>query len=224
MAIAVVAFVATYAGLVYLNTPVRTPAFEEVAVQLSGGNAVMVGRYEISYALWRQCHEAGVCEHLPKPGRQDGDDLFPVTRINWLDAGQFIVWINTRTGFDYRLPTLGEWREIAGVPAGETRRKRFDDPRLAWAADYGTTKTYSRGVRQSGHYGFTRSGVADISGNVWEWTSTCVAADPAHCPAYYAAGEDHMAEIPVFLRDAYGGGCSAGTPPANLGLRLLRDL
>ena len=184
----------------------------------------MVGRYEITWALWRQCHEAGACDVLPRPGRREADGRFPVTGVNWLDAGQFVAWLNARTHLGYRLPTLDEWREFAGVRPGETKRKLFDDPRLAWAADYGTSRARSRKVKPSGHFGLAQSGVADIDGNVWEWTSTCVAADPTHCPAYYAAGEDHIAEIPVFLRDAYGGGCSAGVPPANLGLRLVRDL
>ncbi|MCG6857239.1 MAG: formylglycine-generating enzyme family protein [Salaquimonas sp.] len=224
LAIAVIVFALTLTGLFHWNMSIADPPFEEIPVVLSTGTTIMVARYEITHALWRQCHEADACDVLPKPGRRDADGTFPVTDINWLDAGQFVAWINATTGLGYRLPTLDEWREIAGVPPGQAKRKLFDDPRLAWAADYGTSKIRSRRVKPSGHFGFARSGVADIAGNVWEWTSTCVAADLAHCPAYYAAGEGHMAEIPVFLRDAYGGGCSAGIPPANLGLRLVRDL
>lgn len=199
------------------------PLFPERVVRLASGTTVKVGVHEVTYALWRECHSDDACEFLPKPGRNEADGQFPVTGVSRIDVGQFIAWINTRTGLGYRLPTLAEWREIAGIPEGETRRKLFDDPRLAWAADYGTTRSFSRQVKPSGHYGLARSGVSDIDGNVWEWTATCVAnIDPDRCPAYFAAG-DHIAEMPIFLRDSYGGGCSTGKPPANLGFRLLRD-
>lgn len=201
------------------------PPFEEVAVTLADGTRLSVGRYEITYALWRQCHEEGGCAFLPKPGRKDADGQFPVTDINRLDIDQFIGWINRRSGLGYRLPSLAEWRDFAGIPENENRRKLFDDPRLEWAADYGSGRPRSHKVRPSGHFGLAPSGVADIDGNVWEWTASCVASstEPARCPADYAGGIDHIAEIPVFLRDAYGGGCSAGVPPANLGFRLVRD-
>ena len=203
--------------------PQGPPLFEERVVRLATGTTVKVGIHEITYALWRECHSDGACEFLPKPGSSEADGQFPVTGVNRIDVGQFIAWINTRTGLGYRLPTLAEWRGIAGIPEGETTRKLFDDPRRAWAADYGTTRSFSRQVKPSGHFGLARSGVTDIDGNVWEWTATCVADIDAHrCPAYYAAG-DHIAEIPIFLRDSYGGGCSTGAPPANLGFRLLRD-
>ncbi len=197
--------------------------FEEVAVTLSSGRTVRVGRYEITYAMWRECHLEGACEYLPKPGRRGSDAAFPVTDVNHLDVEQFIAWLNAKTGLGYRLPTLDEWREIAGVEPGTAKRRLFDDPRLDWAADYGATKSQSRKVKPSGHFGLARSNVADIDGNVWEWTASCVTGnpDPARCPAYFAAG-DHIAELPIFLRDAFGGGCTAGTPPSNIGFRLLR--
>ncbi len=198
------------------------PPFVEVSVNLPGANPVWVGREEISYALWAQCHAEGGCSYLPKPQRAHPAGEYPVTEVNYLDISEFIAWLNRKTGLGYRLLSIEEWRALAGPDSARIRPRRFTDPRLDWAAEYGTTKTRSRKIRASGSFGVAANGVADLSGNVWEWTSTCAGADPDRCPAYLAAG-DHEAQIPIFLRDAYGGGCSAGQPPTHLGFRLVRD-
>ena len=71
------------------------------------------------------------------------------------------------------------------------------------------------------------AGVADLDGNVWEWTATCTSKDLegeaiTHCPAFVAAGE-HDAVVSVFIRDPAIGGCASGTPPQHLGLRLVAN-
>jgi formylglycine-generating enzyme required for sulfatase activity len=174
--------------------------------------------------MWAQCHAEGGCAHLPKPRNDDPGGNFPVTDVNYLDIGEFIVWINSKFGSAWRLPTLAEWKILAGELGNENKPRLFDDPRLDWAADYLNAKRYPRTVFASGHFGALANGVADLSGSVWEWTSTCAApeADPDRCPAYIVAG-DHEAEIPIFLRDVYGGGCAAGVPPSHLGFRLVRE-
>lgn len=195
-----------------------------MAVRFSDGRVVKVGRAEVTFALWKECYVEGSCDVLPKRRRKDASGNFPVTGVSRVDVDQFVVWVNRKTRLHYRLPTIGEWREMAGVKAGIGKTKRFDDPRLAWAADYGTGKTYSRKIEASGHFGVAKSGVADLGGNVWEWTATCAVADgdPDRCPAFIAAG-DHEAGLPVFLRDPFGGGCATGTPATHVGFRLVRE-
>jgi formylglycine-generating enzyme required for sulfatase activity len=75
--------------------------------------------------------------------------------------------------------------------------------------------------------------VFDLSGNVWEWTSTCyvratLAADGSirrsidNCGVHVVEGR-HRTYMSNFIRDGKSGGCAAGTPPDNLGFRLVRD-
>lgn len=76
-------------------------------------------------------------------------------------------------------------------------------------------------------------GVRDIGGAVWEWTATClrrgevdaagrITGQTDSCGIYIAEGL-HRAAIADFVRDPKSGGCSVGVPPANLGLRLVRE-
>jgi formylglycine-generating enzyme required for sulfatase activity len=211
---------ASFVGNFQMAAP---PPFETASTTLSNGRILEAGRDEITYALWKSCYGDRACEYLPSPPLADGQD-YPVTRVNGQDIEQFLTWINTKTSSHWRLPTLAEWRELSAALPKPVVKKRFTDPRLAWAADYGTTKPLERELRPSGSFGALPNGLRDMGGNVFEWTSTCVNPDTGNfmCPAFYVMGE-HDAEIPIFLRDPVTGGCTSGTPPTHLGFRLVRD-
>jgi formylglycine-generating enzyme required for sulfatase activity len=146
-----------------------------------------------------------------------------MTGVNRFDVDEYLAWINAKSGHSYRLPTAEEWNVISNGLARRKTKKLFDDPRLAWAANYGSAEEISAKVRSSGSFG-TINGIADLSGNVWEWTSTCATANSGDndCPAYFAEGL-HEAAISIFIRDPLNGGCAVGAPPANLGFRLVDE-
>lgn len=200
-------------------------AVDAVVVPVSASHRLAVARDEVSWSDWRQCYEDGACDFLPKPGRKDREEAFPVVDFSWQDAGQYIAWLNARTGQKWRMPTLAEWNAIAAALPRQQRKKLFADPRLAWAADYAAVKPQSRQILVSGSFTTLANGVRDLDGNVWEWTATCAVTgvDIALCPAFVAAGE-HEAELPYLIRDPVTGGCATGTPPAHVGLRVVRDL
>jgi formylglycine-generating enzyme required for sulfatase activity len=181
-----------------------------------------VMKYEVSIAMWRQCASEGDCGFMPKPGLGARDDTYPVTGIGALDAQNFVVWAGKRTGRNVRLPTLEEWYRFSEVPPYRPAQI-FTDPRLAWAATYGSGGAVDPTLKRPGGFGQNSKNIADVKGNVWEWTSSCVMdEDAAHCPAFFAAGT-HEAKIPVFVRDPSSGGCATGTPPAHVGLRLVYE-
>jgi formylglycine-generating enzyme required for sulfatase activity len=184
------------------------------------GQGLHVMRHEVSIAQWRQCVGEHGCSFMPRLGLGAIDDGFPVTGIGALDAQEFVAWASLRTGRKVRLPTLEEWYRFSEVPFYKPT-KIFTDPRLAWAASYGSEDTVDPTLKRQGGFGQNTKGVADVEGNVWEWTSSCVMnQDAAHCPAFFAAGK-HEAIISVFVRDPSSGGCATGTPPAHIGIRLL---
>jgi formylglycine-generating enzyme required for sulfatase activity len=114
------------------------------------------------------------------------EDNHPVVCVSWNDAQKFIEWLNAADrakprGWAYRLPTEAEWefaargrerREWAWGNEWDGSRTNYADKQsgLSWAdqkADDGYPRT-----APAGHYspkGDTPQGVADMTGNVWEW-------------------------------------------------------
>lgn len=197
---------------------------ETVTVTLDNGSKLSVARYEVTEREWRQCYEDGGCSFLPIAAKSPREKDYPVTGVNRFDVAEFIAWINSHTGRSYRLPTAAEWKELAPELSRTEKKKLFDDPRLAWAADYGSMPNVPARVQVAGHFGSAANGIADLKGNVWEWTASCVSANfnDADCPAYIAEGL-HEAVLPIFIRDPASGGCAVGSPPANIGFRLVSD-
>ena len=94
----------------------------------------------------------------------------PVVGITWFEARGYCAWLSAQTGDSYRLPTEAEWEAAA---RGQTGREyafgeRYDP------AYCNTFETHIRGTTPVGVFpgGQTPEGVADMSGNVWEWTSS----------------------------------------------------
>ncbi len=191
------------------------------AVAMPDGSTLMVMAREVTRRDWKACADAGPCEDLTGTIAPSEPDM-PMTGVNRFDVEAYLGWINSVRGTAYRLPTAEEWAVIAADLPRKPYKKLFDDPRLAWAADYGVMEKVSAVVEPSGRFGSLPNGVADLGGNVWEWTASCAStgADPARCPAYRVEGT-HQAVLSVFVRDPASGGCAAGTPPANVGFRLV---
>jgi formylglycine-generating enzyme required for sulfatase activity len=193
------------------------PGMVTVAIN---GRTLKVTRYEVSVADWRACHDAGGCALKPPAG---GSGALPMTGVNWFDAMEYVAWARETRRQELRLPTRDEWLHLARYIKHAERPPLFLDERLAWATNYGNEETPKGPPRPRGFYGVSPGGVSDLSGNVWEWTSTCaVMADSKHCPAYIAEGA-HEAPVSVFIRDPATGGCALGVPPTHLGLRLVSD-
>jgi formylglycine-generating enzyme required for sulfatase activity len=192
------------------------------AVAMSDGSALNVAVQEVTRRDWQACVRASACDAIPGEDLLDGRDV-PMTGVNHLDAEAYIAWRNAAERKNFRLPTAEEWNTVAAALPRKPYKKLFDDPRLAWAADYGSMKKVSAVLQPSGSFGTLANGIADLGGNVWEWTSSCAPnADPARCPAYIAEGQ-HEAVMSLFVRDPIAGGCAAGVPPANVGFRLVSD-
>jgi len=101
----------------------------------------------------------------------------PVTGVSKKDAEAYIVWLNSKVGTKLRLPTEAEWEMAARgrdgriFPWGNT----FDP----WRCN--TSESMKKGTTPVGFYspsGDSIYGVADMVGNVWEWTSTILKPYP----------------------------------------------
>ena len=135
--------------------------------------AILVGRHEVTIAEWERCVAAAGCEHRPRKRNYQGPD-HPLANVNWRDARQYVRWLSRATGQGFRLPRASEWDFLAKNVVKQQGKKLWDDPRLAWAADYATNYALrgSKATRPVGHFGESRQGIFDLDGNVWEWTDT----------------------------------------------------
>ena len=112
--------------------------------------------------------------HAPPPGVWDGDrpkpgeEQLPVSNVSLDDARAFAEWRSRRDGVTYRLPTEEEWEYAAR--GGDPARlfpwgNRWEEGR----ANLGAASARPVGSFPQGN---TPQGVADMIGNLWEWTST----------------------------------------------------
>lgn len=197
-----------------------------------GAKRIAVAKYEVTFGDWQACVDAGGCSHRPKRRKYVQDD-HPVTGVSWLDTQQYLAWLSHETGQTFRLPTETEWRVLAEDVIDEKVDKLFDDPRLAWAADYvNFGKRGKRRTQPIGLHGTEDNGVADIAGNVWEWTQSCWRRSSEgpkqeineNCRGVRVLAGVHMTYQSELIRVVPTGGCSIGFPPANIGFRVVHDL
>ena len=192
---------------------------------------LLVGKHEVTIGGWEQCVAAGACEHRPRRRKHQGPD-HPVTGVNWRDARQYVRWLSEATGQDFRLPRASEWDYLAKDVVKQEVKKLWDDPRLAWAADYANYASREpKATEPVGHFSESRHGIFDLDGNVWEWTDTCWPNDDGesageateNCRGSRILAGKHKTYQSEFIREVPIGGCSIGVPPANIGFRLVLD-
>jgi formylglycine-generating enzyme required for sulfatase activity len=101
----------------------------------------------------------------------DETESHPVVGVSKIDVEAYVEWLSKKTEMRFRLPTEAEWEHAArGVdgrifPWGNT----FDP----WRCN--TAESVKKGTTLVGSYspgGDSVYGVADMVGNVWEWTQS----------------------------------------------------
>jgi formylglycine-generating enzyme required for sulfatase activity len=101
----------------------------------------------------------------------------PVVQVCWYDALAFFEWLNQKhindlpQGYRFRLPSEAEWEKAArGLDGRKWPWGNVYDSALCNSKDSGKSCTTSAGAHSP--QGDSVYGVADMSGNVWEWTLT----------------------------------------------------
>jgi formylglycine-generating enzyme required for sulfatase activity len=122
----------------------------------------------------------------------------PVVGICWYEARAYCAWLSAQTGQTFRLPTEVEWEAAARGRQG--RRYAFGndfDPKYC-----NTLETHIRRATPIGVFpgGKTPEGVQDMTGNVWEWTSSAYKPYP-----YNAVDGREEVMIPAARRAVRGG-------------------
>ena len=196
-----------------------------------------VMRNQVTAANYQRCVAAEACPTVdPDAAAPDR----PVVNVSWWDAQAYAVWLSRETGAHFRLPTDEEWAYAAASRFNDDALPEFSDVsdpgRRALAIydrDASREEILDKAPQPIGSFGANENGLFDLAGNVWEWTDTCfvrstldargeVAMITVNCGVRVVEGR-HRTYMTDFIRDARAGGCSVGTPPSNLGFRLVRD-
>ena len=192
---------------------------------------VAIAKYEVTRGEWEHCVADGACEHLPAKYPYTESD-HPVSGVSWLDTQQYLKWMSNQTGYQFRLPKASEWRIISAEYLQTKVKKMFDDPRMEWANQYAYFSTRpEKATKPVGYFGTANSGIADLDGNVWEWTETCGfnlnEDDPQEttdqCRGIRVLAGRHITYQPEIVRYVPIGGCSIGFAPPNIGFRVVLD-
>jgi formylglycine-generating enzyme required for sulfatase activity len=208
---------------------------EAPLVSLRFERPLSIMAHQVGAADYQHCVDEGSCRALDRDVAIAIDR--PAVQVSWHDAEAYATWLSRKTGERYRLPTDAEWAFAAGSKFGDDALPvDVNDPSKRWISRYERESERDADDSEAhafGHFGANENGLLDLSGNVWEWTSTCfvrTALDDAgaaisknsNCGVRVAEGR-HRAYVTDFIRDARAGGCAAGVPPNNLGFRLVRE-
>jgi formylglycine-generating enzyme required for sulfatase activity len=195
--------------------------------------ALAIMKHQVTAAEYWRCVDAGACLRTDRAAAASDR---PVVKVSWFDAHAYSSWLSRETGVHFRLPTDEEWTYAAASRFTDDAVTQ-SDPGQRELANYelevARQEAVDREPRPIGSFGANENGLVDLAGNVWEWTDTCFVrrvldahggalAATSYCGIRIAEGR-HRAYMIDFMRDAGGGGCAVGTPPTNLGFRLVRD-
>ena len=149
----------------------------ERSVELS---AFAIGRFEVLRFEWEACVDAGACEEArlcetEVPNQEEA--LLPVTCVSWQEAEDYCGWVGGR------LPTEAEWEKAVRGQEGALwpwggSAPSCDNVNYRFVSAYcqgGVVEagSYLENPRPGSAYDLPVSayGLADTTGNAWEWTS-----------------------------------------------------
>jgi formylglycine-generating enzyme required for sulfatase activity len=200
------------------------------------GKPFAAGKYDVTFAEWDACVDAGTCPRASDSGWGRGDR--PVINVSWDDAKLYVAWLKRVTGKDYRLLTEAEWEYAAR--AGSTTAYWWGDEIGTGNANCDGCGSQWDGKQTSlvGSFKPNAFGLYDMHGNVWQWV------EDAYHGSYKGAPNDGSAwnaiegadtsrrvvrggswvSLPRLLRAANRFGSNTGFRYFYLGFRLGRTL
>ena len=216
------------------------------------GYSLAVGAYEVTFAEWDACVDAGGCGDMLVGGITFGSyrphDLGwgrgnrPVINVDWNDAQRYLAWLSSHTGEQYRLLSEAEWEYVAR--AGTTGPFHYGETISTDQANYDGNHVYgsgSSGVFRGqtvpvGSFPPNEFGLHDVHGNVWEWTQDCYhpsyagapsdgsAWDAGSCPGGRVWRGGSYQDYPALIRSAMRSSASDNARHHFAGFRVARTL
>ncbi len=125
-----------------------------------------MGQTEVTQGQWQRVMDSN-------PSYFKKGDNYPVEKVSWEDAGEYILKLNGMGNVKFRLPSEAEW-EYAARSGGKAEKYSggSDLDGVAWYFNNSGDGTHP--VRTKKGNGL---GIYDMSGNVWEWCEDVYLAD-----------------------------------------------
>ncbi len=132
-----------------------------------------VGVYEVTFAEWYACMDAGGCGSYIPDDMRWGRGNRPVIHVSWEDAQSYVRWLSARTGKPYRLLSESEWEYVA---------RAGTETAYSWGDNIGENRANCDGCGSQwddkmtapvGSFAANAWGVYDMHGNVQEWVEDC---------------------------------------------------
>jgi formylglycine-generating enzyme required for sulfatase activity len=149
--------------------------YDEIPQQQIVLAGFQIGAYPVTVAEYVCAVEAGIVDEPQTVGNgiwqmQQKYPDHPVVCVTWHQAKAYAAWLAQITGERWRLPTEAEWEKAARGPDGRIYPwgDQWDKTR-ANTADDGPGMTTPVGNYPQGSSPY---GACDMSGNVFEWTSS----------------------------------------------------
>jgi len=195
----------------------------------------------ITFDEWDACAEDGGCQHYFPFDQHWGGGSRPVINVSWNDVQDYVAWLSSKTGRNYRLPTEAEWEYAARAGTTTPYYSGYElntDEANYDGVDYprdGSPGIYRQMTTPVGSFPPNGFGLTDMEGNVWEWTEDCWNPDYRDAPTDGSARKSGDCDrrvvragvfnnTPAYLRSAFRFWEVGELRSAFIGFRVVRDL
>jgi formylglycine-generating enzyme required for sulfatase activity len=193
-----------------------------------------VSKFEVTFEQWDTCYALGGCRFNPDDvGWGRGNQ--PVINVNWSDAEEYVHWLSSQTGKEYRLLSETEWEYAA---------RAGSDTAYSWGNEIHGGRSNCNGCGSKwdgvqpapvGSFPPNSFGVYDINGNVSEWVEDCWNDSYEGAPSDGSAWTSGACSNRVVRGGSWGtnpqsaraaarGSSATGVRNQNLGFRIARTL
>ena len=147
-------------------------------------NNFAIAVHETRVADWENCEFDGACGQVTLNSSSNKTDFGwrewkgtrPIGSVSWSESLGYAIWLSSRTGKKYWLPSEVEW-EYAARGGGTEERPWVGLNELSCKfsnlGDHDGCSDRYKGASPVGSYGANRYGLYDMLGNVSEWTTSC---------------------------------------------------